>query len=348
MSNRDPDYTLTLATKAFEQIKSLHLPADPPGFELWYAYMRASNPGLNRAINEKLDANGRLSIDELDILYEEYLSPSRTRAGVAKAGTRVSSEIENAIEMLDELILSTSQSRDDCAEASARLATATDRGAVRAIADAVINCLREVEVRHTALEQRFTISKRELELAQQALAEVSIETGRDPLTGLVNRRRFDQALEHAVARAKVDGKPLAFLMIDIDGFKSFNDRFGHVTGDSVLRLVGSTLVQSIKGQDTAARYGGEEFAVILPNTKVEGAVAVAESIRSKLCRRELKRRTTGEGLGAISVSIGAASYRAGEHPLETIERADACLYAAKRAGRNCVKSEDDLIQTQVA
>jgi diguanylate cyclase len=292
MSNRDPDYTFALAAKAFEQIKSLHLPADPSAFELWYTYTKACYPKLNREINDRLNTNGRITIEELDRLYEEYLSPSRARDKVVEAGSRVSREIGNAIEMLDELILSTAHSRDDCADASARLETTTDRGAVRAIADAVIKCLRDVELRHAALEQRVAVSKRELEKAQQALAEISLETGRDALTGLVNRGRFDDLLEDAAVQANVDCSPLSLLMIDIDGFKSFNDRFGHVIGDSVLRLVGSTLLQSIRGQDTAARYGGEEFAVILPNTKLEGAIAVAENIRAKFSRRELKRRTS--------------------------------------------------------
>jgi diguanylate cyclase len=129
-------------------------------------------------------------------------------------------------------------------------------------------------------------------------------------------------------------------MIDIDHFKSFNDRFGHVTGDSVLRLIGAALKQSIKGQDIAARYGGEEFAVILPNTDLRGAVAVAEQVRHKIASGELKRRSDGQCLGAITVSIGVATHQRGERFRMMIEYADACLYEAKRAGRNCTRCED--------
>jgi diguanylate cyclase len=348
MWNRDHDYTIKIAAGAIERIKALSLPADPPGYQLWYSYAAGANPELNRTINEKLDAKGKLSVDEVDEIYDEYFSPSQTRAGLATIGTRVSAEIDSAIAMLDELILSTSRSRDDCTDASSRLAETPDRDSIRATSDALIRCLRDIELRHSALEQRFNASKRELEALQRELCEMSIESGRDALTGLANRRHFDRALEQAIAQAEADGSPLSLLMIDIDAFKGFNDRYGHLTGDSVLRLVGSALTQSIKGQDLAARYGGEEFAVVLPNTRLEGAVSVAESLRLRVMCRELKRRSTGERLGVITISIGVATRRTGERSGSFIERADNCLYDAKQAGRNCTKHEGSPVQEDAA
>lgn len=194
MSHRDPDYTLSLALAAIERIKALRLPADPPGYELFYQYARNTNPNLNRAINDTLDAEGHLSLDQFDKIYEEFFAPARVRATLASSGTRVSGEIQNAIGLLDELIISISRSRNDCTEASAQLETSGDGDAVKAIANAIIRSLRDVEVRYKALEQRFSDSKRELELAQQALAEISIESGRDALTGLPNRRWFEHRL----------------------------------------------------------------------------------------------------------------------------------------------------------
>jgi diguanylate cyclase len=347
MSSRDPDYTLSLAVAAIERIKALRLPADPPGYELFYQYARNSNPNLNRAINETIDAEGRLPLDQFDKIYEEFFAPARVRAMLASSGTRVSGEIQNAIGLLDELVISTSQGRDDCTEASAQLEASDDRDAVKAIANTIIRSLRDVEVRYKALEQRFSDSKRELELAQQALAEISIESGRDSLTGLPNRRWFEDALERAAARARADSLPLSLLVIDIDNFKTFNDQFGHLVGDSVLRLVASTLLQSMGGQHSAVRFGGEEFAIILPNTPVNDALVIAEDLRSRIGQRRLKIRSTGKSLGAVTVSIGAASYRAGERPWGLVERADAAMYVAKRAGRNCSRCEDGASEPRV-
>ncbi len=130
-------------------------------------------------------------------------------------------------------------------------------------------------------------------------------------------------------------------MFDIDHFKSFNDSYGHLTGDQVLRLVGISLKHTIKGQDITARYGGEEFAVILPNTALRQALTVADHIRRAVMAKELKKKSTGEILGRVTISAGVSMLRPGDDTDALIERADACLYIAKRSGRNQVICESD-------
>jgi diguanylate cyclase len=142
-------------------------------------------------------------------------------------------------------------------------------------------------------------------------------------------------------------------MTDIDHFKTFNDTFGHLTGDQVLRLVALSVKQNVKGQDLAARYGGEEFAVILPDTVLRSGVTVADHIRRAVMTKELMKRSTGEHLGRVTISIGVASLRPDDSAASLLGRADQCLYAAKRSGRNQVVCETDpevsaSPQTQVA
>ncbi len=161
----------------------------------------------------------------------------------------------------------------------------------------------------------------------------------DPLTSLANRKYFDQALASAIAEAAADNEAMSLLMTDIDHFKKFNDTYGHLTGDQVLRLVALSVKQNVKGQDIAARYGGEEFAVILPNTVLRSAVTVADHIRRAVMSKELMKRSTGEHLGRVTISIGVAALRPGDSAQSLIGRADACLYAAKRSGRNRVICE---------
>jgi diguanylate cyclase len=148
-------------------------------------------------------------------------------------------------------------------------------------------------------------------------------------------------LEKAIADSTATSEPLSLMLTDIDHFKSFNDSFGHLTGDQVLRLVAMSVKHNVKGKDTAARYGGEEFAVILPNTVLRAATTVANHIRREVMSKELMKRSTGEKLGHVTISMGVATLRTGDTCQSLIERADACLYAAKRSGRNRVICEAD-------
>jgi diguanylate cyclase len=136
-------------------------------------------------------------------------------------------------------------------------------------------------------------------------------------------------------------------MIDIDHFKKFNDTYGHLVGDQVLRLVARTMVENLKGRDIIARYGGEEFVILLPSTKLEDAIRVGDHLRSCLGNKSIRKRNSNETLGTVTVSIGATLYYAGELLDEFIGRADIALYKAKNAGRNQVATEI-LDPTQIA
>jgi diguanylate cyclase len=125
-------------------------------------------------------------------------------------------------------------------------------------------------------------------------------------------------------------------MCDIDHFKRFNDTYGHVVGDQALRLIAAAMSRAVRDQDTPARYGGEEFAVVLPNTSLDQAVAAAENLRRAIMEKKVVKRSTGEDLGRITVSIGVAQFQFTDSAQSFIERADGHLYAAKRTGRNRV------------
>ncbi len=163
----------------------------------------------------------------------------------------------------------------------------------------------------------------------------------DPLTGIANRKAFDNELNAAIAEARQSAGRLSLFMCDIDRFKTFNDTWGHQTGDQVLRLVANCLSENVKGRDTAARYGGEEFAVIVRQAGIVSGLTLAEQIRSSVQSKRLVKKSTGDVLGSITVSIGVAELAAGEAAASLIQRADACLYRAKHAGRNCVIGDND-------
>jgi diguanylate cyclase (GGDEF)-like protein len=164
------------------------------------------------------------------------------------------------------------------------------------------------------------------------------EARKDFLTGLANRKAFDEQIRLEEERARRYGRPLSLLMIDIDNFKAVNDSLGHEWGDDVLRVVSRTIATAIRQSDFAARYGGEEFAVILPETEVDDALRAGDRIR--LAVRETPIATP-RGLLVITVSIGASSNRATTITRSLDRDADQALYLAKRRGKDRVESLSD-------
>jgi diguanylate cyclase len=337
----ESERTLAFAEIALGQMKALGQPAFPRNYEVWYTYATGYNPALNDSINQTLTRNGTLSPTDIDQIYDSYLSPMRLTDRIDNVGSQIVDEIDQVMAMIDAAVGSTSQYTESLAHATENLGAAKDRDGLRLIVEGLVRATREIEENNGRLESSLKASKQEIHQLHANLEAVRNESLTDPLTSLANRKYFDSALDKYIAQSVVGGEPLTLLLIDIDHFKLFNDSFGHLTGDQVLRLVAVALKQNLKGQDVAARYGGEEFAIILPNTALRSALTVAEHIRRAVMTKELMKRSTGEHLGRVTISVGVATLRPGETASSLIERADSCLYAAKRCGRNRVMCETD-------
>lgn len=176
--------------------------------------------------------------------------------------------------------------------------------------------------------------ERQLKRRNQELEELSITDG---LTGLRNRRHIMATLDQEFARAGRTGRPVAVLMLDVDGFKQLNDRLGHLAGDEVLIKIASAIRSAVRGVDYAARYGGEEFVVVLPETDQAAAHDVAERIREYVA----SSIAAGDDSAPVTLSIGVAGYPAnGASTADVLARADEALYRAKERGRNRVEVAD--------
>ena len=326
---------------ALNQIRVLSHPASPRNFEIWYNYATGYNPALNRAVNQTLEQKGTLAEADLEQIYDTYISTERLGEQIDTVGSRVLDEIKQVLGMIDAAAGTATSYSESLADASAKLAGTEDRDTLRAVIERLIDGAKAMETNNKKLEASLSSSKQEIEQLQQNLAAVRTESLTDPLTALSNRKYFDAALAKAMAEAAEKGEPLSLMMADVDYFKLFNDKFGHQTGDQVLRLVALSIKNNVKGQDITARYGGEEFVIALPNTMLRSAATVADQIRRAVMAKELMKRSSGEKLGRVTISIGIAALRAGETSQSLIERADNCLYAAKRNGRNCVICETD-------
>lgn len=178
--------------------------------------------------------------------------------------------------------------------------------------------------------------ERELEDRNQMLERLSFLDG---LTGIANRRYFNESLSQEMKRSARDNQPLGLIMVDIDFFKNYNDMYGHATGDECLIQVARALEKVLKRPaDFVARYGGEEFAVLLPNTDMEGAFLVAEDMRLSVVKLAIPHADSSV-CDSVSISVGAGGIvpRPNSDPAEFISRVDAALYLAKKQGRNQVR-----------
>jgi diguanylate cyclase len=338
---QEHERTFAFADIALNQIRALGQLANPRNFEIWYHYATGYNQALNQSINDTLAKKGALGDADLEHVYDTYIADGRASDRMENVGARVLDEIKHVMSTIDAAAGSATSYSKTLSQASEKLAQASDGEALRSVIEHLVQGAKDMEDNNKKLESRLASSRQEIEQLQQNLETVRVESFTDPLTTLSNRKFFDQALAESIEEAKEKNEPLALLMADIDHFKSFNDKYGHLTGDQVLRLVALSVKQNVKGRDVAARYGGEEFVIALPNTALQSAITVADHIRRAVMTKELMKRSSGERLGRVTISIGAAVLRPDDTPQSLIDRADKCLYAAKNNGRNRVICEAD-------
>jgi diguanylate cyclase len=340
MSSRDAKYSMAVARIALDRIAALDLPADPPSFALWYAYAAAQNPQITQQINDLLAGSAKLSVADVDRICEEHLPPQALLPKIEKVGSELATEVDHIVDLVEAAVGSAVAYRAGLTDADRELGHPIDRDAIRKIVQTLVRSTNEMEQRNRALETALRVSKQVIDDLKNDVERIRDESLKDPLTGLANRKHFEQMLAKTIAElaAAADPQPFSVLLIDIDHFKQFNDTHGHQIGDDVLRLIAQSLKEAVRGQDLAARYGGEEFTVLLPDTELDGAKMVAENIRTAIGRKILRKRSTGQTLGRVSVSIGAAQCQPAEDADALIHRVDRLLYAAKQAGRNTVCS----------
>jgi diguanylate cyclase len=339
-----PEHARALGDRTFEFLRQYNVSPTPKNYELWFGYASGQNPDLIREL-DKAVADGMASdAGFMRDLHTRFFGSEHATA-LDDVGAKLQHEVQKFAKVLE------SAGKDTASYGRTLNAVSKDLshgnvGQIKAIVESLVAATQAIEAKHQTLEGELKSSGQELQAMRKRMESVRQSSLIDPLTGLANRRCFDERAKEALQELKSEGGDLCVLIGDVDHFKKFNDTWGHATGDQVLRLVAQCFKGNTKGRDTAARYGGEEFVVIMPQTKVENAITVAEQIRQAVEGKKIVKKSTGETLGSITLSIGVAKYKPGEAIADTINRADACLYAAKHGGRNRVVAETDVAATE--
>jgi diguanylate cyclase len=330
-----------LARKAIAAMEAHKVWPTALNFELWVHYVAAKDSALAVEIDQMLEAGEPFTDIVGETLAAKFLPKQKLSGELLDAGDALSKELDSVTRAIESARESSEAYGQELAIASESLA-GEDTGKIKAMVESLTQATQRVRQENETLESQLADTTAEVGRLKEHLELVRRESMTDGLTSLANRKAFDEALQRACTQADASGDTLCLAVLDIDHFKAFNDTWGHQTGDQVLRYVASVIGRAGADQRTAARYGGEEFALIFPGEDARAALTVLEEIRAEVSSRVLKRRSTNEDLGAVTLSAGLAERRAGEPPGSLVERADAALYASKRGGRNRTSSADPI------
>jgi diguanylate cyclase len=316
-------------------------------FEIWVHYVALKTSPLAEEVGRLIAAGEYFTETMGEALAAQFLPESKRNGEILDAGDALSRELQSVSAAIESAQKTSAIYGEQLASASENLA-GQDAAKVKAVIDDLSNATRTVHAENKVLEGQLSETTAELSRLRENLEQVRRDARTDGLTNLANRKSFDESLETACAEADANGQPLCLGIIDIDHFKGFNDTWGHQIGDQVLRYVSSVIGRMGASPRMAARYGGEEFAVIFPAEQASIAHIVLEELRVEVSSRALKRRSTNEDLGAITVSSGLAERLPGESSASLVARADTALYASKHAGRNRTTIADIPAATAVA
>ncbi len=311
------------------------IPANPHNYQIAYGYIAGKNLELMNDFDEIIKLSNFPDENQLKVLYKQYYlqnedSLNKIRHEIKRIITNALQEfnfsdakLSNYGQTLNQFaeILNSNESPMDLLEETNR----------------VIKETYDLEQSQHGVETKMTNVLAEIDNLRKELEQVKKESNTDALTAISNRKAFDSILQHSILSSRETQQGFCLLLLDIDHFKVFNDTYGHLVGDKVLRYVASSLKRSIKKTDFIARFGGEEFAIILPDSDINSAMVVAEQLRKIVSAGKLMDKGKNISYGKTMVSIGVTQFRASDLSNEIVDRADKALYLAKDRGRNRVE-----------
>ena len=341
LDKMDFEYATTVAETAMQHMGEQRVPPTPQNFQVWFKYALGTSADLTRTINILIGNKRKFDAATNEELFRTYIGPQMvsTEAVLNNASRDLHGVLASAKQFLARAVADNREQIRAIHDVVDRTETGDDP---KVLIARLIEELTKATARAAELEASFEEKSREVDAIKDSLTKSEQRAKTDMLTGLPNRHALDEFFRAAQVEAMEKGTPLGAFLIDIDHFKKFNDDFGHGVGDQVLRLVATALRERVRDIDLPARYGGEEMIVVLPGANLATCAAVAERIRHSISEREIIRRSTGEVLRGVTVSIGVGQFQLGEAVADLIDRCDRALYLAKKSGRNRVVTEEQL------
>ncbi len=316
-------------------------PASPVNYTVWYEYVSGKNRKLKKAMDSSIESATPLTDKNMELMYRKFVADG-DRIVISKLLTKINLMLREITGHVLETEGDLSGHGINLKGLSDQIQAVQDYEGIKHIVDLMIVETKALVKSGSKLQSRMKISSADLQQLYRELEKSQKEAQTDALTGLINRRGLEKRFELERIRAKQNNIAFSIIMVDIDHFKKVNDTFGHLVGDSLLKGISHILKKQLRRNDIAARYGGEEFLILLPETDLTGAGAVAGKIQKGLSTKEWKLKESGKSMGSITVSMGISVYAMNETGKEMIKRADDALYMAKNTGRNQIVTQASL------
>jgi diguanylate cyclase len=332
----DSEYAVAMADRANRYMMQYGVTPTPANFAVWFAYSRGLPLELKRTIDALIAGKRPFDANTSRELFGTHLA----RSAASKIVGNIPAQLKFVMTAAKRYVTAAlDDSRSQIRAIGGVAEQAENGGDPRSLVESLMSELAKAATRASELETNLSETSRELDAIRESLNEAEQRANTDALTGLANRWALEEFLHASQLAAMTNSEPLSVLLIDIDHFRQFNDKFGHGVGDQLLRLMANALRERLGEKDLPARYGGEELIAVLPGAKLAAAEVMAERIRQSVSACRITRRATGDILPGITVSIGVAQFRPGESTAELVERCDRVLSLAKRIGRNRVVTE---------
>ncbi|MEL0585688.1 MAG: GGDEF domain-containing protein [Candidatus Thiodiazotropha sp. (ex. Lucinoma kazani)] len=326
-------------TKAIEFLDRSNIPAIPVCYHMAYMYVSQRNQELTNIIDTQLNTSDSLDSHFLLHLFESQCMDNTESDRLDEHLADLHGLLYKVLEGVTNSCDHTEHFNETLLQQTRALDANPSLKDLQGIANTLLEATTEAMQSNRLMRDHLQSAEQHSLTLQSEVKKLRDEISIDALTGLFNRRALNKRMQELVEEQSDAETPFSILMLDIDHFKQFNDNFGHMIGDEVIRRVGLIMKDAVGREAFPARFGGEEFTVLLPTTDINNALTVAESIHQSIGNMVLVKRSTKEKLPSISVSVGAASFHHGDSFETLFERADQALYQAKEEGRNRIVSE---------
>lgn len=309
------------------------VPVTPENYWVWYQYVSGEIPPINESIDRALERGERVDEAATQALYKRYIEdPGQEHLSQAEDTVRRLLEtITSSLNAADSEVVRYETSLGECAD---QLGDEITSERLRDLVAALAHSTRRMQDGTATLHANLDESRNEVRALRQELAQVRAQAKIDPLTNLANRFGFEDGIAAMRARPEACGSGHALLIADIDNFKNVNDRYGHLFGDKILKVVAKAIAAVAGPDDIVARFGGEEFIIVLNDSDLDSAAVAAEKLRSGLEAGRIFNPKTKQEIERITVSVGVTAFDLDEPVEAAIDRADEALYTAKNNGRN--------------